>query len=97
MSTKPSSLLARRSPKVQAALREAKCQGLAYVIIDGTLIPIDRLVADRPFCSGKHKMRGMNLHVIASPDGTILSVSRQHTRHRRRQDLASSPHCATLA
>jgi hypothetical protein len=27
------------------------------VIIDGTLILIDRLAADRPFYTGKHKMR----------------------------------------
>jgi hypothetical protein len=34
---------------------------MAYVIIDGTLIPIDRIAADRPFYSGKHHMHGMNL------------------------------------
>jgi DDE superfamily endonuclease/Helix-turn-helix of DDE superfamily endonuclease len=68
-------LLAARAPKLRAALREAKHQGLAYVVIDGTLIPIDRIAADRPFYSGKHRMHGMNLQVIASPDGTILWVS----------------------
>jgi hypothetical protein len=68
-------LLAARAPKLRAALRQAKRDGLAYVIIDGTLIPIDRVAADRPFYSGKHKMHGMNLQVIASPDGTILWVS----------------------
>jgi hypothetical protein len=30
------------------ALRKAKRQGMAYVIIDGTLIPIDRIAVDRP-------------------------------------------------
>jgi hypothetical protein len=70
-------LLAQRAPKLRAALREAKRQGMAYVIIDGTLIPIDRIAADRPFYSGKHKMHGMNLQVIASPGGTILWVSGQ--------------------
>jgi hypothetical protein len=50
---------------------------MAYAIIDGTLIPIDRIAADRPFYSGKHKAHGMNLQVIASPDGTILWVSGQ--------------------
>ena len=68
-------LLAQRSPKLREALRRAKRQGLAYVVIDGTLIPIDRIAADRPFYSGKHKMHGVNLQVIASPDGTILWVS----------------------
>ncbi|ATE53247.1 transposase family protein [Actinosynnema pretiosum] len=68
-------LLARRSPKLREALRRAKRQGIAYVVIDGTLIPIDRIAADRPFHSGKHRMHGVNLQVIASPDGTILWVS----------------------
>ncbi|PPK66182.1 transposase family protein [Actinokineospora auranticolor] len=68
-------LLARRSSKLRQALRDAKRQGHAYVIIDGTLIPIDRIAADRPFYSGKHKIHGMNLQVVASPDGTILWVS----------------------
>jgi hypothetical protein len=45
------------------------------VIVEGTLIPIDRVAADRPFYSGKHKKHGMNLQVIASPDGSIRWVS----------------------
>src|SRR4051794_14932120 len=35
-------LLAARSPKLRAALRCAKADGHAYLILDGTLIPIDR-------------------------------------------------------
>jgi hypothetical protein len=69
-------LLAARAPKLRAALREAKRQSRhAYVILDGTLIAIDRIAADRPFYSGKHKRHGVNLQVIASPNGTILWVS----------------------
>ncbi|GLZ40545.1 transposase [Actinokineospora sp. NBRC 105648] len=64
-------LPARRSPKPREALGGAKRQGMAHVVIDGTLIPIDRVAADRPFYSGKHRMHGVNLQVIASPDGTI--------------------------
>jgi hypothetical protein len=45
------------------------------VVLDGTLIAVDRVAADRPFYSGKHKKHGMNLQVIASPDGDILWVS----------------------
>ena len=45
------------------------------MVIDGTLIPIDRVAADRPFYSGKHRRHGMNLQVIASPGGDILWVS----------------------
>jgi hypothetical protein len=47
----------------------------AYLVIDGTLIPIDRVAADRPFYSGKHRKHGMNLQVIAGPDGDIVWVS----------------------
>jgi DDE superfamily endonuclease/Helix-turn-helix of DDE superfamily endonuclease len=69
------SLLAARAPKLRKAVRNAKKSGYAYVVVDGTLIPIDRVAADRPFYSGKHKKHGMNLQVIASPDGEILWVS----------------------
>ena len=46
-----------------------------YLVIDGTLIPIDRVAADRPSCSGKHRKHGMNLQVIASLSGDIVWVS----------------------
>jgi hypothetical protein len=68
-------LLAARAPKLRKAVRDAKKAGYAYVIVDGTVIPIDRVAADRPFYSGKHKKHGMNLQVIASPTGDILWVS----------------------
>jgi hypothetical protein len=45
------------------------------VVIDGTLIAIDRVAEDRPFYSGKHRRHGMNLQVISSPSGEILWVS----------------------
>jgi hypothetical protein len=31
------------------------------VVIHGTLNPIDRVAADRPSCSGKHRKHGINL------------------------------------
>jgi hypothetical protein len=68
-------LLAARAPKLRQSVRDAKKARYAYVILNGTLIPIDRVAADRPFYSGKHKKHGMNLQVIASPDGSILWVS----------------------
>ncbi len=68
-------LLAARAPKLRMAVRDATRAGHAYVVVDGTLIPIDRVAADRPFYSGKHKKHGMNLQVIASPAGDILWVS----------------------
>jgi hypothetical protein len=68
-------LLAARAPKLRQAVRDAKKAGYAYVVVDGTLIAIDRVAADRPFYSGKHKHHGMNLQVISSPSGDILWVS----------------------
>jgi len=68
-------LLAARAPKLRQAVRDAKKKGYPYVVLDGTLIPVDRVAADRPFYSGKHKRHGMNLQVIASPAGDILWVS----------------------
>jgi DDE superfamily endonuclease/Helix-turn-helix of DDE superfamily endonuclease len=68
-------LLAARAPKLRQAVRAATKAGCAYVVLDGTLIPVDRVAADRPFYSGKHRKHGMNLQVIASPDGDILWVS----------------------
>ena len=67
--------LAARSPKLRQALRAASKAGHAYLVIDGTLIPIDWVAADRPFYSGKHRRHGMNLQVIASPGGEIVWVS----------------------
>src|SRR6516225_11234673 len=57
-------LLAARAPRLDSALRAAKRDRLAFVVIDGTLIPVDRVAADRPFYSGKHRKHGMNLQVI---------------------------------
>src|SRR5689334_18551721 len=68
-------LLAARAPKLRTAVRDAKKAGYAYVVLDGTLIPVDRVAADRPSCSGKHRKHGMNLPVIASPGGDIVWVS----------------------
>jgi DDE superfamily endonuclease/Helix-turn-helix of DDE superfamily endonuclease len=68
-------LLAARAPKLRKAVRDAKKAGHAYVVVEGTLIPVDRVAADRPFYSGKHRRHGMNLQVIASPAGDVLWVS----------------------
>jgi len=73
--TETAALLAARAPKLRQALTSAKNAGHAYVVIDGTLIPIDRVAADRPFYSGKHRRHGMNVPVIAGPGGGIRWVS----------------------
>ena len=68
-------LLSARSPKLERALAKAKKDGLAYLVLDGTLIAIDRVRADGPFYSGKHRKHGVNLQVIAGPDGRLVWVS----------------------
>lgn len=47
----------------------------AFVILDGTLLPIDRIAADTPYDSGKHKRHGMNVQVLTDPFGRLLWVS----------------------
>jgi hypothetical protein len=74
--------------------RAAKKAGHAFVMIDGTLIAIDRVAQYRPSCSGRH---GMNLQVIFTPDGEILWVSgpqkaanRAHARLRAPGEWANA-------
>ncbi|SOR84410.1 Transposase DDE domain protein [Streptomyces chartreusis NRRL 3882] len=47
----------------------------AYLILDGTLLPIGRIAADRPYYSGKRKRHGMNVQVLADPLGNLLWAS----------------------
>ncbi|AVH99337.1 IS5/IS1182 family transposase (plasmid) [Streptomyces sp. WAC00288] len=47
-----------------------------HVIVDGTLIAIDRIRADEPYYSMKHRRHGMNVQVITRPDGVPLWFSR---------------------
>ena len=68
-------LLAAQAPTLEQGLRRARREGWAYVIVDGTLIACDRVAADRPFYSGKHKQHGMNIQVVAAPDGAPLWAS----------------------
>ena len=66
-------ILAALAPTLAEAVRTES--GKAFVILDGTLLPIDRIAADRPFHSGKHKKHGMNVQVIADPAGRLLWAS----------------------
>ncbi|MFK4143491.1 transposase family protein [Streptomyces filamentosus] len=47
----------------------------AFVILGGTLLPIDRIAADTPYYSGKHKRHGMNVQVLTDPFGRLLWAS----------------------
>ncbi|MGP4112693.1 transposase family protein [Streptomyces sp. 4N509B] len=53
----------------------ASATGKAFVILDGTLLPIDRIAADRPYYSGKRHRHGMNIQVLADPFGRLLWAS----------------------
>ncbi|GAA3463405.1 hypothetical protein J2S66_002898 [Saccharothrix longispora] len=48
---------------------------LAYAILDGTLVPIDRATDQKPYCSGKHHRHGVNVQVPADPAGRLVWVS----------------------
>lgn len=66
-------LLAALAPNLGDAIEVARAK--AYVILDGTLLPIDRIAADRPYYSGKHKRHGMNVQVLADPLGRLICAS----------------------
>jgi hypothetical protein len=67
-------LLAARAPKLRRAVRDAKQAGYAYVVLDGTLSRSTRSPPTGRSTPASRK-HGMNLQVIASPDGDILWVS----------------------
>ena len=56
----------------QAVYRASR---LLWVILGGTLIPIDRVAEDRPYHSGKHKRHGVNMQVLADTRGRLLWAS----------------------
>ncbi|ANY10513.1 transposase family protein [Pseudonocardia sp. HH130630-07] len=69
--------LADLAPTMDQALEAAR--GKAFVILDGTLVAIDRVGMasgrDRAFYSGKHKRHGVNVQVIADPAGRLVWAS----------------------
>ncbi len=70
-------LLAALAPTLGEAIEVAR--GKAFVILDGTLLRIDRVGMtggrDRPYYSGKHKVHGLNVQVLADPAGRLIWVS----------------------
>lgn len=66
-------LLAALAPTLEQAVRVASRK--AFVLLNGMLLTIDRLAADRPLYSGKHKKHGMNVQVLADPAGRLLWAS----------------------
>ncbi len=66
-------VLAALAPTLAQAMRIARTK--AFVILDGTLLPIDPIAADTPYYSGKHKRHGMNVQVLTDPFGRLLWAS----------------------
>lgn len=58
-------VLAELAPTLDEAIATARKK--AYLILDGTVLPIDRIAADRPYYSGKKKHHGMNVQVLTIP------------------------------
>lgn len=58
-------VLAALAPTLQQAMSEARRK--TFLILDGALLPIDRIAEDRPYYSGKPKRHGMNVQVNADP------------------------------
>ncbi|ACU34921.1 hypothetical protein Amir_0963 [Actinosynnema mirum DSM 43827] len=48
---------------------------LAYAILDGTLVPIDRATNRKPYHSGKHRRHGVNVQIPADPAGRLVWAS----------------------
>jgi hypothetical protein len=66
-------VLAAIAPPLSKAMETIQTK--AFVILDGTLLPIDRIAADTPYYSGKHKRHGMNVQVLIDPFGRLLWAS----------------------
>lgn len=70
-------VLAALAPSLSDAV--ATSARRAFVILDGTLLRIDRvgmgLGRDRPYYSGKHKTHGVNVQVLADPNGRLIWAS----------------------
>lgn len=71
--TEAINVLAAHRPELRDAVRAAR--GKAFVILDGTLIAIDRVHHQRPYYSGKHKRHGVNVQLLADPAGRLMWAS----------------------
>ena len=83
-------LLAALAPTLEQAIASARRK--AFVILDGTLLRIDRVGMaggrDRPYFSGKHKCHGLNVQVLGDPAGRLVWIS--PTLPGARHDIAAA-------
>ncbi|URM90542.1 IS5/IS1182 family transposase [Streptomyces sp. MRC013] len=73
-------VLAEKAPDLHEVLSRCRRAGMTHVILDGTLIPCDRVAGVREngndlWFSQKHKAFGGNVQFLSAPDGTPLWVS----------------------
>ncbi|PJN30459.1 IS5/IS1182 family transposase, partial [Streptomyces sp. CB02959] len=67
-------VLSALAPSLAEAMRTIRAK--AFVILDGTLLPIDRIAADTPYYWGKHKRHRVNVQVPTDdPFGRLLWAS----------------------
>ncbi|MGW4024922.1 transposase family protein [Streptomyces sp. NPDC005009] len=66
-------VLAAATPTLTEAMKTVRAK--AFVLLDGTLPPIDRIAADTPCHSGKRKRHGLNVQVLTDPFGRLLWAS----------------------
>jgi DDE superfamily endonuclease len=80
-------LLAAHAPTLTAAVWRLAWTHNNFAILDGTVVRIDRITADRPFYSGKHRHHGINLQGLtdpyAKPGLDLRRAPRLGQRHRR--------------
>jgi len=66
-------LLAAAADDLATAM--GRIRQLAYAILDGTLVPIDRVADQKPYYCGKHKRHGVNVQVVADAAGRLVWAS----------------------
>ncbi len=84
--------LAALAPSLAEAVRTASSK--AFVLLDGALLPTGRTVADRPFCSGKHKEHGMNPRTRSRP--RLRGPARPKRPPIRKKSSSGSPSHALI-
>ncbi|WP_255363786.1 transposase family protein [Actinoplanes sp. TFC3] len=72
------SLLSTATDDLDSAIRRIRL--LAHAILDGTLIPIDRVADQKPYYCGKHKRHGVKVQVIADAAGRLVWGVRRASR-----------------
>lgn len=72
-------VVANQAPELTGVVEHALEAGHKHLLLDGTLIPTDRVHDSGPgsdrWYSGKHKRHGGNVQIVCDPDGRPLWVS----------------------